>query len=206
MTVKDNENAFNNLSTEFVDLKSKLDGLIKKYDDLENELLKEKKFQFKCSKCKKKFENVSDLQNHKKEESSCQGNFKCEECDKTFKSENQLDIHKKKHVKFEFEDCDCEFNYEGLLEKHNEAVHGNVTIYCHYFNTDEDCPFDDQCIFSHEESPKCKFGRGCERMKCMFQHEEQDQSDKESCDESDADDEAINKSKTEGNLITIDEI
>ena len=43
-------------------------------------------------------------------------------------------------------------------------------------------------------------------MKCMFQHEERDQSDEESCDESDADDEAINKSKTEGNLITIDEI
>ena len=65
---------------------------------------------------------------------------------------------------------------------------GNVTIYCHYFNNDEDCPFDDQSIFAHEESPKWMFGRGCERMKCMFQHEEHDQSDEESCDESDADD------------------
>ena len=170
MSVKDLENIFLSLNTEFVDLKSKIDVIIKKYEDLEYEL-NQRKCQFKCSNCNKKFENLSDLQDHKKEEGTCQANFKCEECGKAFRSENQLDIHKKKHVKYECEDCDFEYNYEGLLEKHNTAVHGNVKIFCHYFNNDKECPFEDQCVFAHEESPVCKFGAGCERIMCMFQHE-----------------------------------
>ena len=83
---------------------------------------------------------------------------------KTFRSENQLDIHKKKHIRFECEDCECEYKYEGFLEKHNQAVHGNVNIFCHYFNNDKDCQFDDQCIFAHNEAPECKFGGGEEAM------------------------------------------
>ena len=106
MSVKDIEPLFQNLSAEFVDLTSKIDIIIKKYENLEKELQKQKKFQFKCSKCNKKFEQLSDLQKHKKEEDSCQANFKCDECDKTFQSENQLDFHKKKHFMFECEDCD----------------------------------------------------------------------------------------------------
>ena len=39
---------------------------------------------------------------------------------------------------------------------HVEAVHENIKMFCHYFDNDKDCPHDDQCIFSHEESPECK--------------------------------------------------
>ena len=93
MSVKDIESVFLSLNIEFVDLKSKMDIIINKYEDLEFELQNKKKCQLKCSNCSKKFEKLTDLQDHKKEEGSCQAKFKCEEeeCSKTFRSENQLD-------------------------------------------------------------------------------------------------------------------
>ena len=63
-----------------------------------------------------------------------------------------------------------------------------MKMFCHYYNNDKECPYDDQCIFAHEESPDCKFGKGCERIKCMFQHEESDESEDEDENESDDDD------------------
>ena len=197
MSSKDIENLLLNLNAEFGDLKSKTNSLIKKYEVLEKQLKKQKKSSFKCSKCDKKFEKVKELQTHKKEGSECQANFKCDECDKMFKTEKQLSVHLKKHEKFACEECDSEYNYEGLLEKHVDAVHGSMKIFCHFWNNDKECPYDDQCIFAHEDSPECKFGNGCERIMCMFQHEENndgdadknDESSDEDDDESDNDDE-----------------
>ena len=79
MSVKDIESVFLSLNIEFVDLKSKMDIIIKKCEDLEFELQNQKKCQLKCSNCSKKFDKLIDLQ----------ANFKCEECSKTFRSENQ---------------------------------------------------------------------------------------------------------------------
>ena len=75
------------------------------------------------------------------------------------------------HEKFECDECENEFNYESLLEKHKEAAPENVQLFCHYINNEKDCPFD-HCIFVHEESGRCKFGKNCERNLCMFQHVE----------------------------------
>ena len=138
MSVRDFETIFQNLNNEFGDLKSKIDVLIKKYDGLEKQIEKQKKFKFKCRKCGKKFENVTDYQEHKNDESACQANFKCDECDRTFRSENQLTIHQKKHEKFECEECGNEYDFEGLLEKQNEAVHGGMKIFCHYHNNEKE--------------------------------------------------------------------
>ena len=97
-----------------------------------------------------------------------------------------------------------EYNYEGLLEKHVEAVHGSMTIFCHYYNNEKECPFEDQCIFAHKDSPKCKFEDGCERMLCMFQHENKPENDDELEEENDDD---ANDDKTdEENIITINDI
>ena len=205
MSVKDFEPLFSTLNTAFLGLTSKIDTLINKYEDLEKQLKKKKKFSFKCNKCNKKFENVKDLQDHRKEESSCETSFKCDECGKTFRNQNQLNVHEKRHEKFECEECGNEYNFEGLLEKHNEAVHGSMKIFCHYFNNDKDCPFDDQCIFAHEESPKCKYGKGCERMLCMFQHEESDEEDDEEdgSDDSDDDNDEDGEINDEDTLVKI---
>ena len=159
--------------------KYKKDVLINKYADIEKQLEKQKKFRFKCRKWNKKYENLAEYQKHKNDESSCQANFKC---DQTFWSENQLTIHQKKHETFECEECGNDYNFEGLLEKHNEAVHGSMNIFFHYYNNEKECPFDDQCIFAHEDSPECKFAKGCEKM---LQHEEKDELDDEENEQSD---------------------
>ena len=207
MSVKDIETVFLSLNTMFEDLKGKIDGLTNKYEDLEKQLKKQKKSSFKCNTCSKKFESVKDLQKHKTEEAACQAKFKCDECEKTFKTEKQLSVHSKKHEKFPCEECDCEFNFEGLLVKHSQAVHESMKIFCHYFNNDKECPYDDQCIFAHEESPECKFGRGCERMMCMFQHEESDDDDEEDDgDESENDDDDDDDSQDVENIVNIEDL
>ena len=76
------------------------------------------------------------------------------------------------HEKFECDECEKVFGYESVLEKHKEAAHENAELFCHYFNNDKDCPFEDRCIFVHEESGNCRYGKNCERNLCMFQHVE----------------------------------
>ena len=79
-----------------------------------------------------------------------------------------------------------------------------MTIFCHYYNNDKECPFDEQCIFAHEDSPECKYANGCERMLCMFKHEEKEESDDVEDEESD-DEDAVHRTDNEG-IITINDI
>ena len=91
--------------------------------------------------------------------------------------------------------------YENVLEKHVEAVHEDVTLYCHYYNNDKDCPFEDGdydgCIYLHEDSKPCLFGTGCERMLCMYKHKDKSDDTQKDSDESEdeSDDEASDDSK-----------
>ena len=65
-------------------------------------------------------------------------------------------------------------------------------IYCHYYNNNKECPFDDQCIFIHDDAEDCKYGKACERKLCMYKHDDGDEDgveDEESDDEDDDDDE-----------------
>ena len=198
MGEKELEKEFQSLKTEFVGAMSKIDDLINKYSSLEKKYEKSinrsKRVNFKCHNCGEKFENVSDLKQHKSD--GCKGNFECEECDRTFVKENQLEKHKVIHKKFECDDCERIFKCEAILEKHKQAVHEDVTLYCHYFNNNKDCPFDDECIFLHEDSEDCKFGNVCERTLCMYKHEdrndEEDENDEESDSDCDDDDDSVN--------------
>ena len=185
MSAEDLELLFLNLQNEFAEFHSKIDGLIEKYEVLEKQLEKQIKGSFKCRKCKEKFDSLKKLKKHKSVEESCADEFKCGKCDKTFNSENELTLHQKIHGNFKCEKCDCEYDVLDLLEKHVSAVHGQMKIFCHYYNNDKECAFEGRCIFAHEESPECKFGQQCERTMCMFVHESRDVSDSE--EESDSD-------------------
>ena len=77
----------------------------------------------------------------------------------------------KNHNKFECDACDKNFSSEDLLGKHVKVRHENVKWYCHLFNNGKDCPHGDKCIFLHESSVQCKYGRLCEGNFCMFKHE-----------------------------------
>ena len=140
----------------------------KKYEKF---IHKHRKKNFKCRQCGETFEDLRKYQGHKEE--GCSSEFECDECGKNFKDEEMLKLHKEKwHEKFECDDCEKVFRYEALLEKHREAAHENIELFCHYFNNDKDCPFDENCIYIHEESGNCKYGNNCERTMCMFKHEE----------------------------------
>ena len=69
--------------------------------------------------------------------------------------------------------------------KQIKATHENTKIYCHIYNNDIDCPFEYKSIFLHEESEKCKYGRICERLLCMYTHD--DASDEKSDEDDDVD-------------------
>ena len=133
---------------------------------------------------------MKNFQDHKE---NCCSNFeyKCEECEKCFKDENKLQNHRDKmHVKFECDECEKVFKYEAVLEKHKEAAHEDFQLFCHYYNNDKDCPFDDECMYIHEDSENCKFGRNCARGLCMYKHEES--ASYKECDDDSSDDDDDN--------------
>ena len=181
MSQKELEVEFKTLSNEFKELKSLTEKLFKKYENLETKYKKCLKIKanpgFKCRVCDQECENLQDLQKHKEEKHDRLEEFKCGECDRCFKSEKKLEVHEKTHEKFECEECDKMFNYENLLERHVDAVHSDpdFVIYCHYFNNDKECPFGDVCIYEHDESDECKYGKACERLMCMYRHKCQDE-------------------------------
>ena len=139
MSENDIEQVFQNLNSEFSDLKEQINILIAKYDDLEKDIKEQKKDHFKCNKCNERFPSTKELKKHKKRSEVCQASFECDQCDFMYASEKQLCRHKQKHGKFSCKECDCEFNFEGLLEKHMNVVHRSKKTFCHYFNNGKDC-------------------------------------------------------------------
>ena len=204
MSDEDLELLFLNLQHEFAAFHSKIDGLIDKYEVIEKKLERQIKGSFKCRKCKQTFETMKKLKKHKNADECCADDFKCENCDKTFNSEHDLRLHQKTHGEFKCKKCDCKYDIMDLLEKHTSAVHGQMKIFCHYFNNDKECPFKDQCIFAHEDSRDCKFGQQCERMLCMFVHESRDMSDSE--EESDSDEDENENDDDNDTVIKIQDI
>ena len=204
MAVKDLENELTSLKIEFTDLKSKIDTLVTKYSNLEKKYEKslstKKCASFKCKQCDEECETLSDLKNHKEAHKSCLPFFQCKECDTKFREESQLNEHVKKHTTYPCEECEKLFDYEVTLVKHNEAVHENIKLFCHYWNNDLDCPYEkddkDQCIFLHEESEKCRFGKTCERNLCMYQHDKDDEEDEDDNGENDDDEEETSTADT----------
>ena len=192
MATKKLESEFINLKKEFIGLQDLIQNLLDKHGNLEKKyekfIQKQRKNNSKCRNCSDQFQSLSDFKKHK-EDGCSTSDFKCDECEKCFKDENKLQDHTEKvHIKFECDECEKVFKYETILEKHKEASHENVELYCHYFNNDKDCPFEDECIYLHEESDNCKYGKQCARKFCMFKHEDTNEEDECETDEDSDDD------------------
>ena len=147
--------------------------------------MKKKLTVFKCSECEEEFDKKQSLQKHKLSDHMIDGTFKCKLCDLQFNEQWKFDGHAKTCKKSSCDQCDKTFTSNTILNKHIKIVHDKIKLYCYYFNNDQECPFDDKCIFLHEESEDCKFGELCERNFCMFQHGDNDSSSEEGEDESD---------------------
>ena len=151
-------------------------GLTNKYEALElklKESMSKTNSKFKCNVCDEEFNIKKDMTNHvRSQHSSCDGSYQCEVCAKQFKEEWKFSAHVRNHKKYSCDHCEKSFPYENIKVKHTEAVHGNLKIYCHFYNNQKECPFEEQCIFLHEQSEECKFGASCERINCMYQHKD----------------------------------
>ena len=97
----------------------------------------------------------------------------CKECGKSFIKNHQLEKHLEDHAKVKNKKCDvCGklFFLEWRLQKHL-SVHTGEAKYCHFFNNQKDCPYQDiGCKFLHQQSGKCKFSRSCSNNLCQFEH------------------------------------
>ena len=112
-----------------------------------------------------------DLKEHRRREHASVGTISCDECDMLFKEEWKLRAHVKSHKKYACDHCDKIFKFEETLKKHRTAAHEHLKIYCHNFNNDKVCLHKDECVFIHEDSEPCKYGKMCERINCMYKHE-----------------------------------
>ena len=137
-------------------LKEEVKNLTTKNEELSNN-----------SKCKTCDENSKNLKKHK----DIHGIFKCVQCEKEFTEQWKMIAHMKLHDKYQCEQCEKTFKYADIKKKHIQISHENVKFYCHFFNNKKTCPYDDECVFLHEDSKICKYGKICERNYCMFKHD-----------------------------------
>ena len=131
---------------------------------------------FKCNKCDQEFANAHSLKTHKKIHAQSCMPLRCDDCEKTFNEEWKLTAHIRTHKKYSCDQCDKSFKFEDTRSKHIKIAHEGLKLYCHYFNNEKDCPFEDKCVFLHENSEVCKYGELCGRNYCMFKHEGNDDS------------------------------
>ena len=170
------------LKDEDKNLKLDYATLSEKYETLQSKVNSEetkKKTNFRCNKCKQSFETLKDFKKHKNEHQIKHDVFECSKCDKTFDEEWKLNAHMKLHNKYQCDQCSKNFKDEELMRKHVKITHENLKLYCHYFNNKKKCPYNEECVFLHEEANQCKYGNLCERMLCMFMHENETNEENE---------------------------
>ena len=44
------------------------------------------------------------------------------------------------------------------MEKHVYISNENMKIYCHFFNNEKTCPYENECIFLHDVAGLCRYG------------------------------------------------
>ena len=164
-TVKSLDAELVKLKTEFDDMKVKCDELLTKYECLEKkceEKDSEKNVEFNCKRCAEKFTKICDLKKHERTHNLMKCRLECKDCGKTFNEEWKLDAHVKTHKVYSCDQCDNKFNCEDIKDKHVKIAHGNIKLYCCFYNNDVECLY--------ESSGASKFGRKCVRINCLYQN------------------------------------
>ena len=140
------------LQTENSKLKEKLNMVENNFEKLSGEhkslqadfkIEKERRNQ-RCSNCDHKSENKINLKKHKNEHRSRSEIIKCEQCEKEFSEEWKLRAHEKKHKKYQCDQCDKTFEYLDIKKKHILISHEKTKLYCHFFNNQKTCPFEER--------------------------------------------------------------
>ena len=98
-----------------------------------------------CNECDDNFDNEQSLKKHKISEHKKMGSFKCDKCDFQFHEEWKLEGHKQICKSFSCDQCDLSFKTLDILKTHVKITYEKIKIYCHYFNNDKKCPYDDKC-------------------------------------------------------------
>ena len=139
-----------------------------------------------CNKCDESFVDKKSLKLHMTNKHK--QIFQCDTCDKTFAVRYQLENHMKEHMaikEYKCEQCNLGFFLKWRLNKH---VKGHSTIeqkFCHYFNNEKNCPFEEMgCKFKHGKSENCKFGQMCENKLCQYRHTGTKKKDIDALDDS----------------------
>ena len=57
------------------------------------------------------------------------------------------------------------------LDKHEKAHTLENIKFCHYFNNEKNCPYEEVgCMFKHEQSQVCRYKDNCSNKLCQFHH------------------------------------
>ena len=69
------------------------------------------------------------------------------------------------------EKCEKTFSLRWRLKKHQESHDKANARFCHYFNNEKICPYEEiGCMYIHEKSDPCRFQTFCQNKLCQFQH------------------------------------
>jgi hypothetical protein len=116
---------------------------------------------FNCYKWDTSFGTFNELKKHKSEHEPQYEVNKCGQYEKTFDEEWKMNAHMKSYKNYPCSQCGKTFKYLEILKKHSKITHENFKIYFHYFNNNQICQFQEECLFLHEEADTCKYGKLC---------------------------------------------
>lgn len=114
--------------------------LVKKYQNLTEEMLKQRERRYECSLCDKKFKRSAHLQRHLRTHTAEGPIFKCDECDKCYRDSYNLVRHKKWHQKdvipfdpkpFTCGICEKKFRDNYDLQRHIRIHTGETPFKCY---------------------------------------------------------------------------
>ena len=196
------------LKEELSDIKVKFAKLSEKYEVLQkqsNQNNRREEMSIKCDECDFVVGNISELRKHKNIHKGIE-KFCCCVCSQDFDEEWKMEAHKKKHKSFACDQCGKNFKFMDIMEKHKKISHEKCRLYCHYFNNMKTCPFDNECVFLHEDADKCRYGESCDRILCMFKHDNVISETEETSNTSEMSVQEVVADVHEDEIVTVDSV